>query len=63
MACLKSSSEARASIAGSGKLSRPSTRAITPRSVMLSSGAPMIPQAMLISKMSNSFRPGPTGSG
>eukprot|EP00969_Alexandrium_andersonii_P076790 3385764-Alexandrium_andersonii.AAC.1 len=61
MACLKPSSEVQASIAGSGKVSCPSTRARTPRKVVQSSGVPRIPQAMLMSKMSMSFRPGPTG--
>eukprot|EP00969_Alexandrium_andersonii_P261825 11575075-Alexandrium_andersonii.AAC.1 len=61
MACLESSSEVRASIAGSGEVSCPSTRARTRRRVVQSSGVPRIPQAVLISKMSISFRPGPTG--
>eukprot|EP00969_Alexandrium_andersonii_P086979 3836750-Alexandrium_andersonii.AAC.1 len=62
MACLSSSSEARASIAGSGEVCCPSTRARTPRRDVPSSGAPRTPQAMLMSKkVSSSFRPGPTG--
>eukprot|EP00969_Alexandrium_andersonii_P149112 6594039-Alexandrium_andersonii.AAC.1 len=62
MACLKSSSEVRASIARSGKVSCPSTRARTPRRDVLWSSVPRIPQARLISmRVSISFRPGPTG--
>eukprot|EP00969_Alexandrium_andersonii_P118847 5255006-Alexandrium_andersonii.AAC.1 len=62
MACLNSSSEARASSIGSGKVRCPSTRARTPRRDMPSSGVPSIPQAMQISKKaSRSPRPGPTG--